>query len=299
MKRPSHLQNGDLVIITATARKISIEELEPAIQWLKANGLRVDFAPNLFSAHHQFAGTDDMRRADLQWCLDHPKAKAIWCARGGYGTVRIIDELNWEGFKAKPKWITGYSDVTALHGMVNAMGIESLHATMPINIATNTGTALTSLMQIWSGADTGLNAPSHALSLAGTAEGTLIGGNLSVLFSIQGSQSQPPLEGGILVLEDLDEYLYHIDRMMMGLKRSGWLKNLSGVIVGGMTDMNDNAIPFGEGAEEILHRHFATFSIPVGFGFPIGHLDNNCAIRLGAPVRLTVSDNGSSEFHYR
>ncbi|KAB2813644.1 S66 peptidase family protein [Phaeocystidibacter luteus] len=292
MIRPQSLAPGDTVLFTSTARKISPEELEPAIAWLEKNGLKWEKAPGLHEVENQFAGNDETRRKALQWCLDHPTARAIWCCRGGYGTVRIVDELNWEGFAQNPKWIIGYSDVTALHGEASRFGYSTLHATMPINVNSNTELALDSLKQALFSRAIDLSARPHELNQPGTAEGVLVGGNLSMLYSILGSTSQPNLDGNILFIEDLDEYLYHIDRMMMNFRRNGWFDKISGLVVGGMTAMNDNTVSFGEHAEEIIARHLKPFKIPVGFGFPIGHLEDNRAVEIGARVRLEV-DGGA------
>lgn len=289
---PSPAEKGDLVVIVSTARKISEEELSPSVEWLKENGFQVEFAPHLFDQHHQFAGGDDTRSQSLQWAIDHPDATIIWCARGGYGTARILDQLDWSTFKARPKWITGYSDITALHGMLQSRGIASIHGTMPINVANNTKSSLDSLLDCWRGNPGDLQFGTHLLNNRGEASGTLVGGNLSVLYSTVGSPSQPPLKEAILFMEDLDEYLYHIDRMMLNLSRNGWWDKVKGILVGGMTDMNDNTVPFGETAEEIIARNVGR-RIPVAFGFPAGHVNDNRAMTFGRRVSLSVNSQGS------
>lgn len=291
---PAPLQVGDTVLIVATARKISRVELSPAIVWLEQMGIHVELPPNLFAEDHQLAGDDLVRQASLQWCLDHPKAKAIWCARGGYGTARILDGLEWSKFSDNPKWIVGYSDITALHGQLQQMGFASIHGTMPINVPSNTDQALTSLWQALKNEPTPLSAPQHHLNIEGDAEGVLVGGNLSVLYSTLGSSSEPPLKDVILFMEDLDEYLYHIDRMMLNLTRNGWWNKVAGVVVGGMTDMNDNTIPFGSTAEETIHKHIQTKGLTLGFGFSAGHMEDNRALTFGKKVRLSVGISGSS-----
>lgn len=292
MITPPALHKSDVVAITATARKISKDELQPALDWLTENGYQYTLAPGLFEEENQLAGSDAVRQKALQWCLDHPKAKAIWIVRGGYGTVRILDGLDYTQFANHPKWITGYSDISALHGEINRLGYKSIHATMPINVRSNTPEALRSLMSAWAKKYEDLQAKPHPLNINGEVRGRLVGGNLSVLYSTLGSMSEPPLDGNILLLEDLDEYLYHIDRMFMNFKRNGWWHKVSGVVVGGMTDMNDNTIPFGESAVEIIHRHLKGRGIPLGFNFPIGHIDDNRAVVLCKKVKLEV-DGGS------
>lgn len=293
MTQPEPLTTGDLMVITATARKISREELKPALDWIEAQGWRWELAESIEKDAHQFAGSDEIRRNALQWCLDHPEAKAIWCARGGYGTARILEDVDWTRFKENPKWVVGYSDITALHGSLQRRGYASLHATMPINVGSNSPECLTSLKSALTGTTPEMSAPSNPLNHIGIARGTLVGGNLSVLYSTLGSSSEPPLEGCILFLEDLDEYLYHIDRMMLNLGRNNWWKKLAGVVVGGMTDMNDNAIPFGESAEQIISRHLKPYGLPVGFGFPAGHIDDNRTLALGQTATLEVRSSNS------
>lgn len=294
MIQPEKLKDGDLILITATARKITHSELKPALDWIELNGWKWELAPGLDAEEHQFAGSDEIRRKALQWCLDHPTAKAIWCARGGYGTARILDGLNWSHFLSKPKWIAGYSDVTALHGEVQNRGIQSLHAPMLLGFDTNTTESRDSVAAAFRGQLKPIQAKAHSLNLPGRAKGKLVGGNLSVLYSNLGSTSQPPLEGNILFIEDLDEYLYHIDRMMLNLGRNGWWKRISGLVVGGMTDMNDNAIPFGETSEEIIARHLKPHGIPVAFGVPAGHINDNRTLAFGSEVELQVEMDGAS-----
>ena len=226
--------------------------------------------------------------------LDDPAIKAILCARGGYGTVRMIDQLPFDMFCKNPKWIIGYSDITVLHAHVHSnFGIETIHATMPLNFEKNSKTALESLKNALTGTSISYQLPPHPFNRKGNAKGILVGGNLSVLYSISGSVSDLKTENKILFLEDLDEYLYHIDRIMMQLKRCGKLENLAGMILGGFTDMNDNDTPYGKDALEIISEHVAKFSYPVAFGFPAGHLDDNRALIMGRDAALTVEKERS------
>lgn len=287
---PPSLKKGDTIGITASARKISQEELQTAIQLFENTGLRVVLASNLFAINNQFAGTDQQKADDFNAMLANPEIKAIVCARGGYGTVRMVDLVNWELLKKQPKWVVGYSDVTVLHSHIhNHTEVVSLHATMPLGMDTsNTDKveAQNSLCEAIMGTLPQFDMPAHQLNRTGNAKGIITGGNLSVLYSVLGSVSFPETEGKILFLEDLDEYLYHIDRMMMGLKRAGKLKNLAALVVGGMSDMRDNAVPFGKTAEEIIADVVAEYNYPVYFGFPAGHIDRNLALPLGIPATL-------------
>lgn len=293
MIQPKFLTKGDTVCILSTARKISLEEITPAIDLLKSWELNVVLCKSIASAEHQFAGSDDFRAQDLQEMLDNPNIKAIWCARGGYGTVRIIDKLDFSSFLKNPKWIIGYSDVTVLHSHIHNLGVQSLHATMPIDLKTNTESCLTSLRNTLFGNATNLSFPKSSFNKFGSGKGQLVGGNLSIFYSLLGSNSSINTDGKILFLEDLDEYLYHIDRMMISLKRADYFKNLNGLIIGGMTRMHDNKIPFGKNAHEIILNNLSEFDFPICFDFPAGHMDDNRALVLGSEVALEVSENGT------
>jgi len=298
MKTPSYLTKSDKIGIAAPARKISIEELNPAIEILKNWGLEPVFASNLFLSDNQYAGKDEERLKGFQKLLDDPEIKAIMCARGGYGTMRIIDKLDFSQFLLQPKWIAGYSDVTVLHSHINKnFGIETLHASMPINFSTNTPESLESLRKALFGEKFSYVASNHNFNRTGKTEGILIGGNLSILYALSGSASDIETDGKILFMEDLEEYLYHIDRMMVQLKRSGKLQNLAGLIVGGMNNMNDNTVPFGKTAYEIISEHIATYDYPVCFGFSAGHIDDNRTLIMGRKVDLEVYEN-KSEVHF-
>ncbi|MBE7441001.1 MAG: LD-carboxypeptidase [Flavobacteriales bacterium] len=289
MEKPQPLSKGDKIALISTARKITLQEIEPAISILKLWGLEPVFGKNLFKINHQFAGTTEDRIADLQETLDNPEIKAILCVRGGYGTVQLIDGIDFSTFKKQPKWIIGYSDITVLHNHINKnFGVSTLHATMPINFTTNTKEALESLKETLFGALPIYTTENHQLNRLGEATGELVGGNLSIIYSLTGTPSQLDTKGKILFLEDLDEYLYHIDRMMMNLKRVGMLTNLKGLIVGGMSDMKDNTVPFGKSALEIIFDAVKEYHYPVCFDFPAGHVNDNRSLIMGSEVNLVV-----------
>jgi muramoyltetrapeptide carboxypeptidase len=293
MIHPSYLQKGDTVAIVSTARKISSDKIIQAIKLLEKWGLNVIIGETIGSEEDQFAASDEKRIADFQQMLDNPKVKAIWCARGGYGTVRLIDKLDFSAFKKEPKWIVGYSDITVLHSHIHNFGIETLHATMPINLENNSQQALESLKKSLFGKNLYYEVPANEKNKSGNTSGELVGGNLSVLYSLLGSNSSIKTDGKILFMEDLDEYLYHIDRMCMNLKRNGYFDNLKGLVVGGMTDMHDNDIPFGKTAEEIILDCVSEYDFPVVFNFQAGHLDDNRALILGRKVTLEVGESKS------
>jgi muramoyltetrapeptide carboxypeptidase len=293
MKTPSYLKKGDKIGIVACARKVSQEELQPAIELFKSWGLEVVLSKNLFKEENQFAGSDNERAEDLQAMFDDHSINAVICARGGYGTLRIIDKIDFTKFKQHPKWMIGFSDVTVLHSHINTLGVATIHAKMLLNINKNPESTET-LRKALFGEQLNYSVDSFPLNRKGTAETELVGGNLSLLYALSGSISDIDTKGKILFMEDLDEYLYHIDRMMFNLKRSGKLSHLSGLVVGGMTEMKDNAIPFGKTAEEIIMDAVKEFNYPVCFNFPAGHIDRNLALILGRNVKLEVSDKGSS-----
>jgi muramoyltetrapeptide carboxypeptidase len=292
---PPYLKKGDRIGIVAPARKVSHEEIQPAVDTFKSWGLEVVFGKNLFKEHHQFSGDDDERAADLQEMLDDININAIIAARGGYGTMRIIDMLDFSKFKKNPKWIIGYSDVTVLHSHIHNFGIQTLHATMPISFSKDEE-SVAAMKTLLFGEPLTYSIPHHPLNRKGQVSGTLVGGNLSLLYALGGSDSDIDTAGKILFLEDVDEYLYHIDRMMVKLKRSGKLTKIAGLIVGGMTEMKDNTIPFGKTAVEIIHSHLGAQVCPVMFGFPAGHTNKNLPLPFGKKITLTVlSDKGSVE----
>jgi muramoyltetrapeptide carboxypeptidase len=287
---PPKLKSGDQIAIAASARKISADELQNAVEIFESWGLKVILHPDLFSVKNQFAGDDDTRAFVLNSYLQNPDIKAVIFARGGYGTVRIIDKIDFSYLDKYPKWLIGYSDITVLHNHVhNNTNWCTLHATMPINMQTHNINmqSVLALKSVLMGNDeivypityNELNKPGE-----GTAE--IVGGNLSVIYSLLGSASDINTNGKILFLEDLDEYLYHIDRMMQALKRAGKLSNLAGLIVGGMSDMKDNLVPFGLGAEQIIANTIKEFNYPVTYNFPAGHQDVNLPLIIGSPIKL-------------
>jgi muramoyltetrapeptide carboxypeptidase len=289
---PPYLKKGDTIAIVSTARKITEQELQPAINEITSRGYKIVLGDTIGLEDNQYAGTDTQRAADFTKQLNNSKIKAILCARGGYGTVRIVDKIDFSNFITHPKWIIGYSDVTALHTHIhNNFDICTLHATMPVNFKANTPQAINSLFTAIEGNHLEYTCKTNPANRKGTAKGQLIGGNLSVIYSTLGSISDIDTTGKILFIEDLDEYIYHIDRMMLNLKRGDKLANLAGLVVGGMSDMNDNAIPFGKTATEIIMEAVAEYNYPVCFDFPAGHIDDNRALIMGAEAELKIEES--------
>lgn len=300
MTTPPYLKSGDKVAIVSTARKVSIEEMAPAAELLSQWGLETAYGKNLFNKLNQFAGTDEERMQDFQDALDDTSVKVILFARGGYGTVRIIDKIDWSGFKANPKWLIGFSDVTVTHSHIQKnLGIETLHAPMAFNLPGSSNAAKQKLRQTLFGEKLFYEISEDIfsdLNRPGTCAGELTGGNLSIIYSLLGSASSIDTSGKILFLEDLDEYLYHIDRMMMALKRAGKLYKLAGLVVGGMNDMKDNKVRFDKTAEEIISEAVREYSYPVLFGFPAGHVRNNFPLLFGRKVKLKVDVESHLKF---
>lgn len=297
------MKEGDTVLIISTARKVNKMELKPCQSLLESWGLQVKYGKNLFKADRQFSGTDEERAADLQSALNSKSAQAILFARGGYGTVRIVDRIDWKRFQKNPKWLIGFSDLSVIHSHVNQqLGIETIHAPMALTIPKLNDGCRQVLKDALFGQSlrytaSRQQAAMEKLNRKGSAKGVLCGGNLSILYSLSGTPTDLDTRDKILFLEDLDEYLYHIDRMMMNLKRSGKLAGLAGMIVGGMTEMKDNEIPFGKTAEEIIRDAVEEYNFPVLFGFPAGHIPNNYPLIMGRTVTLKVTDKMDILFH--
>ncbi len=292
---PSYLRQGDEIRIISTARAVEEEFIDHATAEIEKRGFTVSLGENLFKRDNQFAGTDAERLADLNEAVKDKNVRAIFAARGGYGTARLLKGFDGKAFNNDPKWICGYSDITALHShLLNVFHTQSIHSTMPVNFSTNTRDAMDSLFDLLGGKSLKYESESHELNREGNGEGAMIGGNLSMLYSLLGSSAQASTNGKVLFLEDLDEYLYHVDRMMLALDRAGILKNLSGLVVGSMTDMNDNKVPFGKTAEEIIAERVSAYKYPVAFNFPSGHIDDNRAWIHGKKIRLTVRNGQPS-----
>lgn len=293
---PPYLKKGDTIGIVASVRKVTAEEIKPAQQLFAHSGFDIKLSNNIFEEHNQYAGTDEQRAADFMQMILDDNVKAIICARGGYGSIRLVDFLDFDAIQRNPKWFCGYSDTTVIHTILNSMDIQSLHSTMPINFPPdgllNISTA--SLIAALTGEKIAINASYNDLNIPGSVTGELVGGNLSLIYSLSGTPFQAKAKNKILFLEDLEEYLYHIDRMMINLALCGTLADVSAVVVGYMNNMNDNKVPFGKTAEEIIHEHVAKFGIPLAFGLPAGHLEPNYTLKFGAQYQLNISKNGTT-----
>jgi muramoyltetrapeptide carboxypeptidase len=293
MKIPPSLQKGDTIAIVATARKNIDDNLKPAIDLLHSWGLEVVIGKSIGLDDNQLAGTDEQRADDFQQQLDNPNIKAIWCVRGGYGTVRIIDLLDFTKFKQNPKWIVGFSDVTVIHSYINKLNIATIHGAMPVTVGRASLESIESLRKALFGESLEYEIPFDPANRLGNAKGEIVGGNLSILYSLMGSNAQIDCKGKILFIEDLDEYLYHIDRMMMSLKRCGCFDGLNGLIIGTMTKMKDNDIPWGKNANQIIEDVTKGYAFPVLYNFTAGHFRDNRALIFGKQVSLELNATNS------
>lgn len=294
MAQPINLVKGDTIAIVAPAKAIDTSLIQHAQVTLEEAGYRVIVGPHADGQHNYFSGTIQERLADFQSALDNANVKAILCARGGYGCIQLVNKIDWTGFVQHPKWIIGFSDVTVFHQKIQSLGIESIHGTMPLNFANNTPESLSTLIRAISGESYTIHGTGNAFNISGEAEGKLVGGNLSILYSLKGSDLSYIPENSILFVEDLAEQLYHIDRMFHSFENSGVLSRIKGLVVGGMTDLRDTETPFGQSYEEIIVDHCKAYGIPVAFDLPAGHIDDNRALIFGKSVSLKVSSDASS-----
>ncbi|MDB0601371.1 LD-carboxypeptidase [Tenacibaculum maritimum] len=293
--KPPYLQKGDTIIILAPAgilknRALVIDKAKMlAEKW----GLKVLYGKHMFEQGNHFAGTDEQRCEDFQKALDDPTIKAIWSARGGYGSVRILDRLDFTIFKKHPKWIIGYSDLTAFHNHINNVGVETLHAMMGVSLedkATVITETIATFKKALFGEQLRYEVGASRYNRKGKASGELVGGNIAILASMLGSESQLDTDGKILFIEEIGEYKYSIDRMLQSLRRAGYFRKLKGVIVGGMTKIKKNTTPWGSSIEQLI-LDVIPENIPVMFNFPAGHDSDNRALILGRKVVLEVEEN--------
>lgn len=298
MLRPPALKPKDQIRILTTARKVSVEEINEAVIWLEGLGYMVSLGSTIGLVDHQYGGSDQDRVRDFQEALDDNQVKAIWFARGGYGSVRVLENIVWDQFIENPKWLIGFSDMTIWHNQINQFyGIQTLHAIMPLTFPKASTEAKKLLAENLSGNFLPLKWSINTNNkIEDSAEGEIIGGNLSILYSLLGTKSGFNTNGKILFIEEIDEYLYHIDRMMIALKHAGKLDGLKGLVVGGFTDIKDNDIPFGKSYEEIILEHTKDFNYPVIFDFPAGHIEDNRPIVLNAKVRIEGGDEMSLKY---
>ncbi len=299
LKQPLYLKTGDTVAIVAPSGilKNRIAEIERAKSLLKSWGLHAVVGDHVFNQGRHFAGTDDERCEDFQNALDNPKISAIWCARGGYGAVRILDKLDYSKFKVNPKWIIGYSDITALHNQVHTLGFQSIHAMMCTNLQDDTETikeTISTFKNALFGTPTSYTLKASKYNKLGTVSAPITGGNLTILHTMLGSNTSIDTSGKILFIEEIGEYKYHIDRMLQSLKRAGYFENCKGLIIGDFTKVKKNTTPWGSSIEQLILDVLKDYNFPIAFGMHAGHAKDNRALILGKSVNLTVNNSQST-----
>jgi len=292
--KPPNLKKGDTIIILSPAGRIKNKSsVEAGIRLANHWGLVVFFGNHLLSQDHTFAGTDAQRTEDLQKALDNPSIKAIWAARGGYGAVRIIDDLDFTKFMENPKWVVGYSDITVLHNKIHNLGFQSIHGQMPLTLDLEDPVqkkSIVSLRKALFGKKLSYKLDSSEFNRLGESKGQVVGGNLSIVYSMLASNTDLDMSGKILFIEDVGEALYHIDRMMISLKRAGYFENCNGLIVGDFRLKKNEGNSFGKTLEDIVLEAVEGTDFPVIFNFPAGHVDDNRAIIMGDYVTLKVTN---------
>lgn len=300
--KPPNLKKGDTIAILSPASylKDSIHAVTNALDTLKSWGLNYKLYPHVFDRDHRFAGSDKERAIDFQKAINNSNIKAIWCARGGYGSVRIIDKLHLENLENNPKWIIGYSDVTAIHNMLHNFGIQSIHGIMPVNFMdtiSDNHLAIKSFKNSLFGIENSYTIKSSKFNKRGNVNGVLVGGNLSLLESMLGSKTSIDTSDKILFIEDIGEYTYRIDRMLYSLKRAGYFENCKGLIVGGFSSLKENDPPFCDGIESLILELLKEYKFPIVFNFPTGHITDNRTMIIGTNVNLKVGkENSTLEF---
>lgn len=293
---PPRLHQGDTIGIVAPARKISEAQLEPALEIFQSWGLKTVLGKNLFSNKHSYlAGTDKERASDFQDMTGDDEVKAIFSARGGYGCTRILEDIDFSPLEKNPKWIIGFSDVTAFHLRLAKIGIASIHGTMPIFFGrAESRSSVESIRSVLFSGECTIETPGNAQNRVGRSTGEVIGGNLSLIVDALNTPSEPDTRGKILVLEEVDEYFYKLDRMFTQLRRAGKLKDLVGLVIGHMTDLKNSELKFGENMEQIVNHAVRDYQYPLAFNFPTGHEEPNCAWIHGMSATLDVSLKKSS-----
>ena len=297
--QPPYLKVGDTVAIVAPSGvlKNRTEEIDQAKSLLESWGLNTVVGKNMFNQLYHFAGTDEERYEDFQNVLDNPKISAIWCARGGYGTVRILDKLDYSEFKKHPKWIIGYSDITALHSQLHIEGFESIHAMMCTSMQDNLDSikeTVSTFKDAIFGIPLAYTLVGSKYNKTGVAEGQLVGGNLTVLHTMLGSKTSINVSDKILFIEEIGEYEYHIDRMLQSLKRAGYFDNCKGVIVGNISKVRKNTTLWGTSVEQLILDALSDYNFPIAFNMPAGHEKDNRAMIFGRMIDLTVKNEHST-----
>ena len=300
--QPEYLKSGDTISILAPSGVLNNfdNKITKAINIFKSWGLNVVLGNHIYDKNGHFAGTDKNREKDFQKALDNKNIKAIWCARGGYGAVRIIDKLNFDNYLKNTKWIIGFSDITVIHNKLNFLNSESIHAMMITgfeDIGQNND-SLSKLKNVLFGDSLSYSIASNKNNKTGKSEGIIVGGNLTLIQSTIGSKTELKMKDKILFIEEIGEYAYHIDRMLYSLKRAGYFENCKGLIVGQISDVKKNTTDFGRSINELILDVLDEYNFPILFDFPAGHEKTNFPIILGRKVILDVSKSDSEVIFY-
>ena len=291
---PQSLQKGDTIALISPAKAISEELITQAKELFEAGGYQVLVGKHAAGQFNYFSGTEEERRSDLQWAIDHPDVKAIVCNRGGYGAIHLLETANYANLLREPRWLLGFSDITNFHCLGLNIGMASVHSTMPLNFKENTPASLETIFSILETGSVSFSWVSNELNKSGEAEGMVVGGNLAILYSLLGTKYFPPVDGSILFIEDIGEQAYQLDRMIYAFQLAGVWDRISGLIVGGMTDISETAVPTKLNYKETLLKLLQYRSIPVSFDAPIGHQNDNRAVSVGKPGTLEVNQFNSS-----
>ncbi len=290
---PPYLDEGDLITIVTPASHIEMDVVQDAVKMLETSGFRVSLGDHVFTRSGPFSGSDDERLHDLQKATDDRQVKAVLCSRGGYGMSRIVDRIDFSVLKSHPKWYVGYSDITSLHLWLNSVcGIASLHAEMPLNYSNPECSPLcyeTMVRALKGEAEPVRWTAGHKGSF--TLTGPVTGGNISLIYSLNGTAAQPDTEGAILFIEEIGEKFYHLDRMLTAMRMTGMLKNLSALLVGGMEKITEGEHVFNQTVEEVVMNVAGGYGYPVLFNFPAGHISDNRAIYLGRIASIEQAGN--------
>ena len=301
--QPNYLKAGDSIAIVAPAGILidKEESIEKAKKLAESWGLKVFIGEHVFTQNNHFSGTDDERASDFQKALDNPRIRAVWCARGGYGSVRILDKLDFSKFILNPKWIIGFSDITAFHSHIHNLGLETIHAMMGSSLVFDDKETIESIKTFKKalfGEELKYTITSSINNRKGIGEGLLVGGNLSILQSMLGSNSQINTHKKILFIEEIGEYKYHIDRMLQTLKRAGYFNQCNGLIIGDISNIKKNTTVWGSSIEQLILEVVADYDFPVLFNFPAGHETDNRALILGRTIKMNVKI-GTSEVIFK
>lgn len=292
MYRPPYLQTGDKVALVSPAGAIESSYITAAVETLRSWQLEPVVGPHAAATYGYFAGSDEQRMHDMQWALNDEDIRAVFCTRGGYGSMRIVEQLDYSVFQGSPKWLVGFSDITVFHAKLNTLGIESMHAAMPKSFRTTNPLALQRLREMLFGQITDYHLPPHPLNREGVVEAELTGGNLTLLHCIHSTSLECRHQEPILFLEDVGENLYAIDRMLQSLKLAGRFDHVQGLIVGDFTEMK--GLNFGKTAYEIIREMVDDYSYPLCFGFPAGHAADNFPLIMGTSVEVEITPEGST-----